>query len=274
MPDPKTLTGEITDIAFKPDKNGNEYVEVSLSQPGKQYATKCRAFDDGMVARFKKARKGMALGLVIEEEHGEYQGRSVTYRNIVGLTAAGTPLAAEGPPPPNGSPPRDQLGLRIAWAQAVNLGVEAMSEQHPQGYWQRLAADGIVVERRIAYLQDVEAMANLFYPLILAGPGQAAPVAQNEPQADPNGAYDTTQVDDEPLFPDSPQETPQATDGGMDRDQFWAAVKKAGYAQKAVLELFGNSIVTWFRENESRTWADAWAVVRKKMATGAAASNV
>ena len=84
----KTISGTISDIAFKSTKNDEEYVEVSLMQPGQQYATKCRAFDEELVTRFHNAKKGTLIGLAIEESPGTYQGKSITYRNIIGITAA------------------------------------------------------------------------------------------------------------------------------------------------------------------------------------------
>jgi len=82
----KTLSGTITDIAFKKDRNDKEYVEVSLLQPGNEHATKCRAFDEDMVPRFHNAKKDTSVGLIIEESSGTYEGRPITYRNIVGIT--------------------------------------------------------------------------------------------------------------------------------------------------------------------------------------------
>lgn len=83
----KTISGTITDIAFKSGQNG-EYVEVALMQSGMEYPTKCRGFDETLVQRFRQAKKGMGVGLIIEEAPGTFQGKPITYRNIKGIVQA------------------------------------------------------------------------------------------------------------------------------------------------------------------------------------------
>jgi hypothetical protein len=106
-----TLQGTISDIGFKFTAKGNEFAEVSVSQTGKQYPVKARCFDEDLVARFKKAKKGMGVTLDIEEEPGEYQGKKITYRNIIGIldaqaTPADAPQSAQTPQPSaNGGSP-------------------------------------------------------------------------------------------------------------------------------------------------------------------------
>ena len=95
-----TLSGTIQDIAFKYTNEGNEFAEVSLDV-GRQYPVKCRAFDEDLVKRVHNAKKGQDAGFLINETKGSYQGKEVTYRNIVGITQADP---ASNPPPPKAKP--------------------------------------------------------------------------------------------------------------------------------------------------------------------------
>lgn len=81
----RTIHGTIADLSQKKDKNGKPFYEVSLQQEGLKYPTKARAFREEMVTRFDKATKGVQIGLEVEEEQGEWQGKPVTYRDIVGI---------------------------------------------------------------------------------------------------------------------------------------------------------------------------------------------
>ncbi len=101
----RTIYGELTDLATKIGTKG-EYSEVKLQVEGQRYPLTCRAFDEALVKQFKQARKGMTVGLEVEEEKGEYtdkdgKKRSVTYRNIVGIVAA----RESAPQPPPGTGP-------------------------------------------------------------------------------------------------------------------------------------------------------------------------
>jgi len=90
----RNISGTIADLAFKYTAKGDEYAEVSLEEPGNKYPTKARAFNGDLVARFHNAQKGTLVGLAIEEEQGEYNGKPITYRNIVAIVPATT-----APPP-------------------------------------------------------------------------------------------------------------------------------------------------------------------------------
>ena len=87
---PPRIRGTITDVAFKytRTKERKEYAELSVLEVGRESPVKCRAFDKELVDRFKRATKGMTVDLAIEEEPGTYQGKSITYRNIVGVISA------------------------------------------------------------------------------------------------------------------------------------------------------------------------------------------
>lgn len=127
---PKPTIGEIVDVAFKFDKNEKEFAIVSLLPVGQQQPITCRAFNEELVARFKKAKKGMAVGLIIKEEPGgTYKGKPFSYRNIVGITLAKAGIKedapADDPAPLLEDAPRDtsqdywvlkDIKIEVSWA--------------------------------------------------------------------------------------------------------------------------------------------------------------
>ena len=107
----KTITGELAENpVFKFDKNGKEYVGVKIVDPQKRFPVSLSGFDTPLVERFKKARQGMVVTLQYTESTGTYEGRPVTYHNIV---AIGPVAAAQHPSdvffsnPLEGEPPQD-----------------------------------------------------------------------------------------------------------------------------------------------------------------------
>ena len=104
---PKTLAGEVADIAFRFDSNGNEFAEVSVFQKiGDKYAPKARAFSETLVEYLRGVRKGQQISLAIQERQVMLEGKPVTYRNIMGINGAEISLRKENPPdaPPLATP--------------------------------------------------------------------------------------------------------------------------------------------------------------------------
>ena len=168
-----TLFGEIADIALKIGTKG-EYCEMAVRQDGREYPAKCRAFDPDLVNQLKQMRKGDKIGLEIEETQGQYQGKKITYRNIVGILVTPAPAPEKVKPLPKlptvdeMTEPihdarywanRDQRGLEIAWGQAINCAVARMGVG---------ALDD-------SYFEVMEQAANRFYPIILGGPQMPLP---------------------------------------------------------------------------------------------------
>ena len=95
-----TIAGEIVDLAFKWAKNNNEYAELAILEEGRQWPIKgIRAFDAELVGRLHKAQVGMWVSLGIHEREGDYQGKAITYRNLVEIRDAKTeaPASASAP---------------------------------------------------------------------------------------------------------------------------------------------------------------------------------
>ena len=150
----KTISGTITDIARKEGTNG-EYVEVSVLQPGQNYPTKCRAFDEELVEDFRGIKKGAAISLTITESPGTYQGRPITYRNIVDFdddppvsrqpapnTQQSTP--SQQTPTPRGEPTPDRQDLIMLQHASGVVG-------NAYGDWYRLLMDIHDPEERVAF---------------------------------------------------------------------------------------------------------------------------
>ena len=141
------IQGEIVDLALKKTSNDKDFFEVKLQQPNTKFPTTCRAFDEALVERFKKAKKGMKIGLEIEEQKSEYQGKAITYRTVVGIvgaTAAATPAVKEEPKPAEEAPlfpedvpaaPKSHWDSReaiIGASWAIDQAQKAWQYLHPQ----------------------------------------------------------------------------------------------------------------------------------------------
>ena len=84
----KQITGTVVDKAIKESRNGQNYIELKIQDdPGSEYATTVRAFDEEVVAQCTNIKKGATVILGISETKGEYQGREVTYRNVVAVVS-------------------------------------------------------------------------------------------------------------------------------------------------------------------------------------------
>ena len=84
----KQITGTVVDKAIKESRNGQNYIELKIQDaPGSEYATTVRAFDEEVVAQCTDIKKGATVILGISETKGEYQGREVTYRNVVAVVS-------------------------------------------------------------------------------------------------------------------------------------------------------------------------------------------
>ena len=84
----KQITGTVVDKAIKESRNGQNYIELKIQDdPGSEYATTVRAFDEEVVAQCTDIKKGATVILGISETKGEYQGREVPYRNVVAVVS-------------------------------------------------------------------------------------------------------------------------------------------------------------------------------------------
>ena len=84
----KQITGTVVDKAIKQSRKGQNYIELKIQDdPGSEYATTVRAFDEEVVAQCTDIKKGATVILGISETKGEYQGREVTYRNVVAVVS-------------------------------------------------------------------------------------------------------------------------------------------------------------------------------------------
>lgn len=95
----KTLTGTIGSVDFKYSANGNEFATVDLRlKPDDRYGPKCRAFIEELVEQLRSHHKGDRITLEIQEEPGHFDGKPVTYRNIIGILLPHNALPPAGKP--------------------------------------------------------------------------------------------------------------------------------------------------------------------------------
>jgi hypothetical protein len=71
---------------------------LTILEEGRQWPIKgIRAFDVDLVARLHKAQVGMWVSLGIHEREGDYQGKAITYRNVVSILDAKVQAPASAP---------------------------------------------------------------------------------------------------------------------------------------------------------------------------------
>jgi len=177
MPESKKISGTIDDVAMKRTSRDGKYAEVKLLVSGNTYPLTLRCFDEPLVERLENARRGMETGFLIEERDGEYQGKAITYRNIVGIVSSATeplsdaakaviddglfpPVGGEAPPisrpltswrPPVASQATtDPRGAGMAWGNSVNAAAASLaaylvySGSMPDDEAQAAIADAII----------------------------------------------------------------------------------------------------------------------------------
>ena len=92
-----TIEGDVTDIVFKNDRNGKEFLTVSIQQDGLTYPTNVRSRDAEIITRMRNAKSHMNAGRAVwlrcevketpRSEGGVF--RDVT--RILGASLDGTP---------------------------------------------------------------------------------------------------------------------------------------------------------------------------------------
>lgn len=134
-----TIEGDVTDIVFKNDRNGKEFLTVSIQQDGLTYPTNVRSRDAEIITRMRNAKSHMNAGRAVwlrceVKESPRSEGgvfRDVT--RILGASLDGTPQEPDtedsrpAPATASASAPASwgSLDERIAWNSAVNNSVSA-----------------------------------------------------------------------------------------------------------------------------------------------------
>ena len=193
-----TIEGNVTDIVFKDDRNGKEFVTVSVQQDGLTYPTNVRSRDAEILRRMVNAKKHWDAGTPVSlrfEVRETPRSEGGVFRDITRILRAslnGTPQEPgtedSGPTPataPASTPASwtDSLGERIAWNSAVNNAVSAVP--YPTDSLDN-ALEGLD-----SWLGELDVVASFLYPLIRRGPLPPAedapepPVQAPEPNVDP-----------------------------------------------------------------------------------------
>ena len=199
----RNISGTITDVAFKyvgtGANKGKEYAEVSLLEPGKDFPTKCRAFDEALVTRFKGPMKGTAIGLAIEESEGTinpHTKKPYTNRDIVAIVpvdAATAQAPAEGsqaaaPAAEGRSPlPRQEGGAAARKATALAPDPRGNSIERQTALIQAtlLAANGVLVPGEDSDIIDaIEGAADRFIAWLQGTTAPDTGGAGNAPSTD------------------------------------------------------------------------------------------
>ena len=171
------VEGSVEEIEFKPNRIGKEFVTVGIQQGSFEHLTRVRSTNPDIIGRIRNAKKHLDTGetvhLGVEVTKTPVPNGNGYFRDIVRITSASIGDVAQEPPTPGSSPsaaptsaPDDGWGTipqRIAWNSAINNAVNTVP--YDQQDW----------------LESVDGIAHLLYPLILRGP---LPPKEEAPDAD------------------------------------------------------------------------------------------
>ena len=170
------VEGSVVGIEFKPNKRGNEFVEVAIQQVGFEHLTRPRSTNADIMDRLSNAKKHLDAGetvhLGVEVTKTPTASGNGYYRDIVRITSASIGDVAQEPPTPRGSTAAaptsapaawGSLDERIAWNSAINNAVNTVP--YDQQDW----------------LESIDGIAHLLYTLIRRGP---LPPVEDAPDAD------------------------------------------------------------------------------------------
>ena len=174
-----TVEGDVTDILFKNDRNGREFLTVSIQQDGLSYPTNVRSRDAEIITRMRNAKSHMNAGRVVwlrceVKESPRSEGgvfRDVTRILWASLDGAPQEPGTEDsrPIPATTSTPAPaswgSLDERIAWNSAINNAIIQMANNE----W--VTTD--------VWIAEVDSTAHHIYALIRRGP---TPPAENAPE--------------------------------------------------------------------------------------------
>ena len=136
------ITGIVADKAVKETKGGTQYIELKIqSDEGSEYATTVRAFDNDIVAQcISDIRKEDSVTLGIEERIGQYQGKDVTYRNIISIVEVNGSGARVGTSPTVSrssvpqSTPKPKLVQQVGGTAQIDPNQMRIMRQSTLGY--------------------------------------------------------------------------------------------------------------------------------------------
>ena len=188
-----TVEGDVTDIVFKPNRNGKEFVTVSIQKQELEFPINVRSTDVEIIRRMQNAKGHMATGrevwLAVEVTESPTPNGNGVFRDVTRILRAsldGTPQEpdtedARPAPAPASAPATASWGgsidERIAWNSSINNANEATDP--PTN-----------AEDEARWIEDIVRRATLLYPAIRKGytpPAKDAPeppVQAPEPNVD------------------------------------------------------------------------------------------
>jgi hypothetical protein len=179
-----TVEGIVSDIVVKGDKNGKEFVTVSIQQGGSNYPTNARSRDAGIIGRMVNAKKHMDSGTTVwlsVDVTETPRAEGGVFRDIIKIVRATLDDVPQEPATPSNEDARPvrqstpvptvqswgSLDERIAWNSAINNAVHAVP-YHTPPYTSEIPT--------VTWLKDVTYVATNLYPLIRRGPAPVEPV--------------------------------------------------------------------------------------------------
>ena len=168
-----TVEGDVTDIVFKPNRNGKEFVTVSIQKQGLEFPINVRSTDVEIIKRMQNAKGHMAAGrevwLAVEVTESPTPNGNGVFRDVTRILRAsldGTPQEPDTEdtrPAPAPASWGGSIDERIAWNSAINNAVSKIPMPYDDTGW----------------LNEVDTLAQVIYPLIRRGP---TPPVENAPE--------------------------------------------------------------------------------------------
>jgi hypothetical protein len=207
----RNIEGNVVEIQFKLDRNGKDFVTVTIQQDGLTYPTNVRARDATILERMKivkqhlEAGSPVRLGFEIRESPRSEGG---FFRDILRVTSVSLDDVPTDSPAPQSTPRSTQPSPapspwgtqieRISWNSGINNAFNKTEFREEEMTW-------------IEYLKVVDSRAHDAEPLIARGPMSVSDRQQwyasvgwdapERPQEAPDGAPD---ISDDPLDEQGP----------------------------------------------------------------------
>ena len=175
------VEGSVENIEFKPNKRGNQFVEVAIQQVGFEHLTRPRSTNADIMDRLGNAKKHLDAGetvhLGVEVTKTPTPSGNGYYRDIVRITSASIGDVAQEPPTPGSSTSAAPTSSPTAWGSKDD-NIRWNSSMNNGNHATKPPEN---IEDEARWMDDIVRRAGLFYVALRKG---YTPPEEDTPDAD------------------------------------------------------------------------------------------
>ena len=175
------VEGSVENIEFKPNKRGNQFVEVAIQQVGFEHLTRPRSTNADIMDRLGNAKKHLDAGetvhLGVEVTKTARPSGKGDYRDIVRITSASIGDVAQEPPTPGSSTSAAPTSSPTAWGSKDD-NIRWNSSMNNGNHATKPPEN---IEDEARWMDDIVRRAGLFYVALRKG---YTPPEEDTPDAD------------------------------------------------------------------------------------------